>query len=52
MLKTGVPRPDIGGGMRHFPVGNYLVPYREIADAIEIVRVVHGAWVLGQVIAD
>ncbi|MFM6138177.1 MAG: type II toxin-antitoxin system RelE/ParE family toxin [Cuspidothrix sp.] len=29
--------------MRYFPVGNYLILYREIKDGIEIVRVVHGA---------
>jgi toxin ParE1/3/4 len=47
MPKTGAARSDIGDSMRHFPVGNYLILYREIPDGIEIVRVVHGARLLG-----
>lgn len=39
----GPARPDLSQGMRYFPVGNYLVLYREIAGGVEIVRVVHGA---------
>jgi toxin ParE1/3/4 len=49
MPKTGAARPDVGDGMRHFPVGRYLILYREIPDGIEVVRVVHGARVLGQI---
>ena len=39
----GQSRPDISPELRYFPVGNYLILYREIKDGIEIVRVVHGA---------
>ncbi|MBE9234972.1 type II toxin-antitoxin system RelE/ParE family toxin [Anabaena aphanizomenioides LEGE 00250] len=39
----GQARPDIAPEMRYFPVGSYLILYREIKDGIEVVRVVHGA---------
>lgn len=39
----GPARPDIAPELRYFPVGNYLILYREIAEGIEIVRVIHGA---------
>lgn len=39
----GVARPHIRPGLRTFPVGNYLILYRQIDDGAEIVRVVHGA---------
>jgi toxin ParE1/3/4 len=40
-------RPDIAPDLRYFPVGSYLVLYRETPGVVEIVRVVHGArrWV-------
>jgi toxin ParE1/3/4 len=41
--RLGAARSDIAPGLRHFPVGNYLILYREIDDGIEVVRVVHGA---------
>lgn len=41
--KLGPARPDIAPGMRYFVVGSYLVLYREIAEGIEVVRVLHGA---------
>ena len=41
--RIGSVRSDIAPGLRHFPVGNYLILYREIAHGIEVVRVVHGA---------
>lgn len=41
--QIGSFRGDIAEGMRLFPVGNYLLLYREIASGIEIVRVLHGA---------
>jgi toxin ParE1/3/4 len=40
--KTGAARDDIAVGVRHFPVGNYLILYRDIGDGIEVVRYVHG----------
>ncbi len=39
----GPARPDIAPNLRYFPVGRYLILYREIAGGIEVVRVVHGA---------
>lgn len=39
----GVARPDVRPGLRLFPVGNYLILYREIEQGAEIVRVLHGA---------
>ena len=41
--RLGPCRPDIAPELRYFPVGSYLILYREIAAGIEIVRVVHGA---------
>lgn len=39
----GPARPDIASELRYFPVGNYLILYREIAEGIEVARVIHGA---------
>lgn len=41
--RLGPARPDIAEDLRYFPMGNYLILYREIVKGIEIVRVVHGA---------
>lgn len=41
--RLGPQRPDIAPELRYFPVGNYLILYREISAGVEIVRVVHGA---------
>ena len=41
--RLGAARSDIAPGLRHFPMGNYLILYREIDPGIEVVRVVHGA---------
>ena len=41
--RLGPARPDIAPGLRYFPVGSYLILYREIKNGIEAVRVVHGA---------
>jgi toxin ParE1/3/4 len=38
----GMARDDIAAGMRHFPVGNYLILYRVLGDGVEVVRYVHG----------
>jgi len=40
--RLGMARPDIAADLRHFPVGNYLVLYRDIGDGVEIVRYAHG----------
>ena len=41
--KMGRDRSDIVPGVRSFPVGNYLIFYREISQGVEIIRVLHGA---------
>lgn len=41
--KLGPAREDIADALRIFPVGNYVLLYREIPGGIELVRVVHGA---------
>lgn len=33
----GMARNDIAEGVRHFPVGNYLILYRLLEDGVEIV---------------
>ena len=35
-------RDDLATGVRYFPVGNYLILYRDLGDGIEVVRYVHG----------
>ena len=39
----GRARPELRAEWRSFPFGNYLIPYRAIPDGAEIVRVIHGA---------
>jgi toxin ParE1/3/4 len=41
--KIGPDRSNIVPGVRSFPVGNYLIFYREISQGVEIIRVLHGA---------
>lgn len=38
----GTARNDIAEGVRHFPVGNYLILYRALGHGVEVVRYVHG----------
>jgi toxin ParE1/3/4 len=40
---AGTERPELGPGLRTFPVGNYLIVYRPTKDGIEFVRLLHGA---------
>ena len=40
--QMGMAREDIAAGVRHFPVGNYLILYRDLGDGVEVVRYVHG----------
>jgi toxin ParE1/3/4 len=40
--KIGKARDDIAAGVRHFPVGKYLILYRDIGDGVEVVRYIHG----------
>jgi toxin ParE1/3/4 len=39
----GRARPELRPDLRSFPYGAYLILYRAIDDGVEIVRVVHGA---------
>lgn len=39
----GAARPDLAPELRYYVVGSYLILYQAIADGVEIVRVVHGA---------
>ena len=39
----GPARTDLAPELRYLVIGSYLILYREVAAAIEIVRVVHGA---------
>ena len=41
--QLGPARPDIARDLRYFPVRNYLLLYRQIPNGIELVRVIHGA---------
>jgi toxin ParE1/3/4 len=38
----GMARTDIAQGVRHFPIGSYLILYRALDDGIEILRYAHG----------
>ena len=42
MPGIGRERPDLESGTRSFPVGNYMIYYREERRCIEISRVLHG----------
>ena len=44
------PRYDIGKGLRAVPHGRYLILFRELDDRVRILRVVHGARDLSQLI--
>jgi toxin ParE1/3/4 len=39
----GRPRPDLGTGLRAFPVDSYLIIFRVADHGIEIIRVLHAA---------
>jgi toxin ParE1/3/4 len=39
----GRHRDELAPGIQSFPVGRYIIFYRVVAGAIEIVRVLHGA---------
>lgn len=46
----GRDRPELRPGLRSFPYGAYLILYRAVDDGVEIVRVVHAARNLDDVI--
>jgi toxin ParE1/3/4 len=39
----GSARPDLAPDLRYFPVGSYLILYRETSDGVEIVSILQGA---------
>jgi toxin ParE1/3/4 len=39
----GRARPELRPDLRSFPYGSYLILYRVISDRVEIVRIVHAA---------
>lgn len=41
--QMGRLRPEIGPGLRSFPLGDYLIFYRSAADGVIIERFLHGA---------
>ena len=41
--RLGAERKDIAPGVRSWPVGSYLILYRELDDGVEVVRYAHGA---------
>jgi len=41
--ELGQERGDISDGLRHFPVGQYLILYRARPTTLEVVRVLHMA---------
>lgn len=47
----GPRREEFGVGVRSFLVGQYLIFYRAIDDGIELLRVLHGARDLRQVVS-
>ncbi len=38
----GKNRPEIGEGIRSFPIGNYVVFYRVVSEGVFISRLLHG----------
>lgn len=41
--QTGPLRPDLSARLRFFPLGNYLLFYRESSEGVEVIRVLHAA---------
>jgi toxin ParE1/3/4 len=48
--QMGRYRPDIAPELRYFISGKYLILYRALTDGVQIVRVIHGARDLPNVI--
>lgn len=46
----GRARDDIAPGLRYFPIENYLILYEALPDGINVVRLVHGARQLAQLL--
>jgi toxin ParE1/3/4 len=43
MPGLGTMRDELSPGLRSFPVGSYLLFYRQVPGGIELARIVHGA---------
>ena len=41
--QSGRPRPELDVGLGSLSVGNYVVFYRFTEDAVQVVRILHGA---------
>jgi toxin ParE1/3/4 len=39
----GRRRPELAANVRSFPVGQYIIFYREVPEGIQVLRVLHGA---------
>ncbi len=48
--ELGPARPDLAPAMRYYVVGRYLILYQQNGASVEIVRVVHGARYLSDLI--
>ena len=48
----GPSRPDIAPDLRYLVSDNYLILYHVLPDAVEIVRILHGAWNLTAIFTD
>lgn len=47
---SGAPRPELGADARSIVVGRYVVLYRVGPESVDILRVVHGARDLGELL--
>ena len=45
----GRQRPDLLPNLRSFPIGNYVVFYRQIEGGIDVIRLLHGSRDIEQV---
>jgi toxin ParE1/3/4 len=43
MPQMGWQREELSPRLRSFPVGNYIIFYRQMENGVEIVRVLHGS---------
>ncbi len=40
---VGQIRPDLAPDLRFFPIGSYLIFYRESSEGIQVIRLIHGS---------
>ena len=50
--RSGPARPEIGEDARSVTIGAYLILYRILPDAVEIVRIIHGARDVSEVMGE